>query len=193
LAHRIGCIRRDLDSSNVGTCVAFSEVGHYLREHNDPLVLATVGENIPIWREMSASVNTHDEFVAGNPEHTPLKKLHDQAWTLVNKQPTEASSKASERLSNAKGTSRAILGLSQVLPAAVEGKIDALFVDCRKPMCGRFDRTTGEVMVQHCMDGKCDSDLLETAIRETLQHRGKVFALQTADDLPNAVEAILRY
>ena len=164
----------------------------HLQQHRELLVVATVGENMPIWREVSRYSHLSAEFVPGSPDRTPLGKIHDKALRLVEAQFDREAQDAYARLCAAKGTPRAVIGLGQVLPAASEGKIDTLFVDCNKPICGRFDPASGGVEVQDCASGRNVGDLLDVAIQETLNHRGKVFPLDSDGDLVPA-EALLRY
>lgn len=170
-----------------------SAVDHYLLGRREPLVLATVVETAAMWREESTYLHTSREFVAGNADRAPLSELRQRAWRLIDDQLASEGKLAYDRLSDAKGTSRAIVGLSQVLPVAAGGRIDTLFVDCREPVCGRFDPNTLEVAPQERIPGKRCEDLLEVAIRETLKHRGKVFSFESVGDSQTSVEAFLRY
>lgn len=158
-----------------------------------PLLLAVVDEDVAQWRNVARGIKTLDEFVAGNPDYTALDELHERAWQIIHAETKREQRSAYNRLANVRGTSVAVSGLSQVLPAAVAGRIDTLFIDCRLPMSGRFNRTSGEVVVQHCTSGARESDLLEDALRETVLHGGKVLSLDTRDELPVACEALLRY
>lgn len=158
-----------------------------------PLVLAGVEEELAPWRSLAQNVKTLEDILAGNPDYLAVDELHEGAWQIVHTQITSEQQAVTSRLFNVRGTPKAVSGLSQVLPAAVAGRIDSLFIDCRLPMSGRFDRTSGEVVVQHCTTESRESDLLEDALRETVLHRGKVFPLDTSGELPVACEAVLRY
>jgi hypothetical protein len=158
-----------------------------------PLVLAGVEEDVASWPSLARNVTMLEDFVSGNPDYAAVDELHERAWQIVHAGAKAEQRVAFNRLANVRGTAQAVSGLSQVLPAAAAGRVDTLFIDSRLPMSGRFDRTSGEVVVQHCATESRESDLLEDALRETVLHRGKVFPLDTSGELPVACEAVLRY
>jgi hypothetical protein len=171
----------------------YAAVERQWKRHQLPIVLAMVSEDVPDWRKLAHSVKTLEPFIAGNPDYASMSELQEEACRLVLAEAKAAGESAYDRLCNAKGTPRAVLGLSQVLPAAVAGKVDTLFIDPRTPMSGRFDEASGEVVVQHNVCENRRNDLLEDALRQTVLHGGQVFALETSGELPVSCEALLRY
>jgi len=171
----------------------YAAISPVIAQDPGPLVLATVSEGVADWQSVARGLQTLPEVVTGNPDYAAVDDLHERAWKILAESMKGERESAYARLSNAKGTPLAILGLSQVLPAAIAGRVDTLFLDCRTPICGKFDRTSGEVIVQHSTGENRQTDLLEEALRETSLHGGKVFALDSEGDLPVACEALLRY
>lgn len=90
---------------------------------------------------------------------------------------------------NAQGAGKATFDLQSVVPTAVGGRIEALFVDCRRPRWGRYDpaRHTTEV---HNQPEPSDEDLIERAAAETLRYRGEVYASGAGGQ---AAAALLRW
>ncbi len=167
-------------------------VDHHLQQHKEPLILATVSEVLPVWREVSEYPGTHAEFIAGNPDHANRTELHERAVLIARREWDQERTVNVDRLMNAKGTAKAIVGLVQVLPAAAEGRIDSLFVDCRQPIKGRFDRTNGQVNLEPIAEATNLRDLLDDAIRETWAHRGQVIARDAVAG-QSVVEGLLRF
>jgi hypothetical protein len=163
-----------------------------LHDHHEPLVLATVHENLSTWHDVSSRPSTLETIVAGSPDHLNPTELHDRAWDVVRNELRRREVAAYETFRETKRTPRAA-GLAEVLSAAAAGRIDTLFVDSRQPVWGTFDRESGEVTVAPAEHRVGTKDVLEIAIRETVLHGGRVCPLEMLTETPGNVEAMLRF
>lgn len=168
-------------------------VESFLARERDPLVLACVGEIVPLWRDASRFPHLCPEFAAGSPDHLSQHELHERSWAIVKAQCLQRDERLRERVRESRGTPRSVLSIPLIVPAAVDGRVDTLLVPVAKPIFGRFDRQVKEraTVRETPIDGDCD--LLELAIHETIRNRGTVLPFNEANDLSPPVEALLRY
>ncbi|NJL29941.1 MAG: hypothetical protein HC897_19615 [Thermoanaerobaculia bacterium] len=162
-------------------------------ERGVPLVLAAVDSHFPLWRTAADLPELLEEGIPGNPEHLSDLELKQRAWQLVEPHFLRARDQALARYEELKGFGRASHVLEEIVPAAHQGRVEALFVAVDPERWGRFDPTTGEVELhEEPLDG--DEDLLDAAAFHTLAHRGAVFGLETAK-VPDGslAAAVLRY
>lgn len=156
-----------------------------------PLVLATTANQMALWRSFSRYQHVLDDFIPGNADHQNTKELHAKAWPLVQPFLDRERQQLHERLENAHGAM--MTGLKEVIPAAVQGRIDMLFIDCTQPRWGKYDAEHLSVEV-HDEPAPGDADLVELAAAETLRKRGNVFALTPGTGKRGeTAEALLRY
>jgi len=165
-----------------------------LPEPEVPLVLAGVAYLIPIFREASDYRWIMDAAVQGNPDTLRAEALHEQALAIVRPELERNLREAQARYRTLAGKGATAAGVPTVVPAAANGRVDTLFIalDARRP--GTFDRARNQAVVTGEMEA-AEEDLLDLAVRETVRHDGRVYALESravpARDA--AAAAILRF
>ncbi len=163
-----------------------ARLSSFLRQERAPLILAGVDYLLPIYRSVTRYANVLDEELHGNPEQFSNEMLHKRAWELV--RPYLAQQKTwLARFQKLNGTGKASDDVSQIVPAAFQGKINALLVDPEAQQWGRYYPAT-EAVELHRERQSGDEDLLEQAAVQTLRHRGTVIAISQRD-LPNGSTA----
>lgn len=164
-----------------------------LKDEKAPLVLASVNHLIPIYQEVNTYPHLLGESIKGNPEKKSLEDLHSRGWGIVQPQFKRAEEGNLARYYQLAGTGLTSCDLEQILRAAYEGRIEALFVDSRMERWGSFDSLTGTILL-HPLAGQDGDELLNLAAIKTLLNRGKVFSIPSAT-MPegSAIAAILRH
>lgn len=108
----------------VGEAVA-KELG---TARSQPLVLASVAEYLPIFRDVCPYPVIHDEVIAGNPEHTTPDDLRSEAWKRLRgrsaAQEKDESEKALTQAHNGKGS----FDLAEIAASARGGRVDTLYL-----------------------------------------------------------------
>lgn len=155
-------------------------VDSHLEGQTLPLVLATLDEVAAQWRRASNYSNTLEEIVGGTPDYQSPHELYEAAWGVVTRSFEQSRQESFRQACNPRGSGTVLKILDEVLPAAIAGRIETLFVDPRRPVYGEFDRESSRVEV-YPPEIKGDSDLLELAIHETIGHRGRVYAMPQAE------------
>lgn len=151
-----------------------------LRDERAPLVLAGVSYYLPIYRD----VNTYghlveDQIIAGNPEHSSARQLHDKAWAIVEPMFSASQGQSIDRFQQQFNTDGGLASsdVKEIIPAAVYGRIDTLFVPIGKHLWGRYDADNNAVEI-HDDHRAGDDDLLDLAAVHTYLNGGTVHALK---------------
>jgi hypothetical protein len=163
-----------------------------LRNERAPLVLATVESTVSMWRETSDYKFLLDDIANGNPDHLSSAQLHAKAWPLVKPALGAYRKWCEQRLAESHG-SKLASSLREIVPAAISGRISALFIDCKRSRWGRYDPANNAVVL-HMERQPGDQDLIELAAVETMRNGGDVFDLQPKNgDAGESAEALLRF
>lgn len=159
-----------------------------------PLVLAGVGYERAMYRAGSRYRRVLSDGIEGNPEQLSPEDLHKRAWEIV--EPVVAASRAAagDRVSEALGKGTlAASRVEDIVPAALGGRVDSLFVPVGVQIWGTVDAQTLEVDVHHRMEPG-DEDLLDRAAIETMSSSGIVYTVPQGDvPGPGPAAAVLRY
>lgn len=168
-------------------------VSNLLKGDETPVVVASVGYLHSLFEDMARLPNVMDDLIEGNPEHTPVETLRVDAWEIVAPSFTAAREQTSLRFKELSGDKKATDHLEEIIPAAFQGRIDALMVALDKHAWGHFDMATSEVVV-HGSERSNGEDLLDYAAVHTLKNGGTVYVVEE-QELPGdtAAAAILRY
>jgi hypothetical protein len=159
-----------------------------------PLVLAGVEEITAIYRDVSRHPRILEAFVPGNPDPLRPEELHERTWAIVEPEFAAARRAAAERFHELAGRgTHATDDLAAVVAAAVQGRVDTLFVATDRQRWGRVDAATGSIEV-HDRWEPGDEDLLDLAAVRTLLTSGTVYAVPP-EAVPGGTDAaaILRY
>jgi hypothetical protein len=90
-------------------------------------------------------------------------------------------------------TTRATTAIEEVVPAAMHGRVERLFVALDREAWGDWDSKEGKVRTSADLNGRA-SDLLDLAAAQTFLHGGVVYAVPVQEMPVRApVAALLRY
>jgi hypothetical protein len=165
-----------------------------LHDEQPPMVIAAVDYLVPIYKEVNDYKYLMDEFVNGNPEKDHPSLLHEKAWPLVeNKLGTDYNDEK-ENFKEQLGKNTASSLLNDIVPAAVYGKVDTLFVNKDYRLYGYFDKDKNELeILDEYKPGS--RDLIELAATQTYLNGGSVHSVEREElPIPTAnVNAVFRY
>jgi hypothetical protein len=162
--------------------------------NNIPLVVASQDYLFSIYKEENSYKQLLDDHISCNLSETDKFLLHEMALEKVrpifdqNRKEYMASFKQYD------GTGRTSSEIEQVLPAAIEGKIEALFLENDKDIWGVYNPKKRQVRIDE--DPLPTSvSLLNKAAAKTFLNGGKVYLLER-EEMPNPyskVNALYRY
>jgi hypothetical protein len=157
-----------------------------------PLVLAGAEPLPSLYREISNYPHIAEEGIAGNPELVRDEELRDRAWQILEPELEAPRHRAENRFVELSGSRRVSNDPAEVLTAARQGRVEALFLDCDVDLWGYVD-PTGAVSV-HDSRQEGDEELLDKAALYSLRNGGAVYGLGFGQ-VPGGSEvaAVFRY
>lgn len=165
-----------------------------LPDDDSPVVLAAVRELAAAFRTVAADSRLLDRGVEGNPDHGSDDELVELARPLARKRLSRRRASARRRIQKLAHTPLVTSQLEEVVFAALDGRVQSLFVDGRGPTWGRWDAERRRVRIEPRPSGD-NEDLLDLAAAQTFQQGGEVFVVDAPQmPLPDAAAtAMLRY
>jgi hypothetical protein len=159
-----------------------------------PLVLAGVGYEQAMFRQLTRYPHVLAEGIGGNPEQLAPADLHQRAWAIVEPVFIRARQQAVRRYQRAAGRGQgAACDVTQVVRAAARGQVDTLFVAIGEQRWGTADPRTGQVTI-HDQPQPGDEDLLDRAAVHALLTSGTVYVVPIEQvPGPGPAAALLRY
>jgi hypothetical protein len=145
-----------------------------LKLEKAPLVLACLPEEVPEYRNINTYQHLMDEAIATGPQLLNDDELYRRAWEIVRPVIEKTQRDAVARYDEYAGTDRASNQLTEIVPAAVFGRVESLTVAAGRHLWGSFDPATGEVQ-PHDERQAGDEDLIDVAASYALVTRGDVF------------------
>jgi hypothetical protein len=170
-------------------------VERVLRGEHDPLLLAGVGYERAMFRALTRYPQVLEDGIEGNPEQLSADELHDQAWPVVEPLISKDRDAAAARYLEAAGRgSGAASSVEDVVRAALEGRVDELFVPVGTQVWGTVDPISHEVTLTGEDDRNSAEELLGRAAVHTVLASGTVHVV-AADQVPGPgpAAALLRY
>jgi hypothetical protein len=163
-----------------------------LREEKAPLVIAAGEPLLALYREVNSYRNLLEPAVLGNHMELTDSRLHKQAWKIAMPFFWKAREETAARYRQQMGTGLASKDIREVIPAAVHGQVEVLFVPVGVQLWGTFDARANSLRLEEEKHG--GGDLLDFAAVHTFLNGGTVHAVnppEMPDDGP--VAALFRY
>ncbi|MDY0087721.1 MAG: hypothetical protein RBS78_04140 [Coriobacteriia bacterium] len=160
-----------------------------------PLLLAGVDYLLPIYREANTHDNLFDDAILGNPDEATPHEILDEALELLGPSLTADAKHALQAFAESRASALATSDLHEIVPAAVDGRIETLIVSDEDTGWGVYDTTSGQTTV-HTQPQKGDIDLLDYSAKATLLHGGTVYVLgseEVREAADSDAAALLRY
>ncbi len=175
----------------------FREVDHaitsILENEEAPLVLACVDHYLPLYREITGYRHLFSGHIPGNPDETDPLVLQEKGWSLVEEHFTGNRRDKRELIRSLSATGKASYETGEIIAAAVDGRIDTLFVQKGKDLYGIYDLE--KRLIRENPDREREVSLFNMAATHTLLNGGEVFT-ETPDQMPfrdSELSALFRY
>jgi hypothetical protein len=153
-------------------------LGEILQVESAPLILAGVEYLLPIYQEANSYPYLISEYLAGNPDTIQAAELHTQGWQLVRPYFAAKQKEDLERLHQFIGTGSELVStdLNAVVPAAVEGRVEKLFVPLGNQVWGDYNPDDRTIEVRKKPTPQT-LDLLDFTAAHTVLNGGEVYVL----------------
>ena len=159
-----------------------------------PLVVACVDYLFPLFRSLCKDCRLQDAHISGSPDTLKKDTLMEKAWQIARPFFEQGKHQAIRSFSHLAGTDKTSSGIGNLLPMALQGRIEALLLR-RQPVWGRWDTGSGavlEILEEQAQFG--DPDLLSEAALLVLDHGGSVYLLHDEEmPVPDPCAGLLRF
>jgi hypothetical protein len=193
--HGTGSTRPD-DKENIAMYLA--EVDNtirkeVLRDSTAPLLLASVGYIIPIYKKVTHYNNVWEAALTGNREFESDSALHAEAMGIMGEYFERPKQQALAEYGNKSGTNLTSTNLDDIVRAAHYKRIDTLFVNRKAQLWGSFDDAE-DLLIVHASEIAGDDNLIDKTVLKTVLAGGKVYMLDEAEMPVNRMMvAVMRY
>lgn len=173
-----------------------NHITNILSGETAPLILAGVNYLTTIYAGHNKYPHLLDQTIDGSPDQTTKQDLHTKAWEIVRPVFKQKESEAIENFGNLHGTGKTSTDRNEIILAAIDGKIDTLFVTRDLVTWGKYNHKTRNITDYQEHEPNC-RDLFDLATFFALNSGGTVYSLKPeemkADFAGATIAAIFRY
>lgn len=166
-----------------------------LHDENAPLVIYSVDYQIPMYKGVSKYSNIMDVQVEGNPENDDPVLIHERVWSKLSSHFTKEKEKSKEKFEQAMVEDKASFAMNTIIPAALNGKVETLFVDSETDVAwGSYNSKNNTISVHP--ERKANSIcMLNEAAMSTFNQSGIVYNIARSEfpRMVSQVNAIYRF
>jgi len=165
-----------------------------LYDLKDPLVVVSQDFLFPMYQKANKYKYLIEDHVEGNPSQMEPALIHEKAWEKVRpvfEEKRQEKLKLYEELAH---TARTSDDLDEIVPGAIHGRVDTLFLKNREDVYGTFDQGANKVNIDKEKDIS-NASLLNMAAAKTFLQNGTVYLLEP-EEMPVEValaNAVFRY
>ncbi|TNE63548.1 MAG: hypothetical protein EP344_04395 [Bacteroidetes bacterium] len=124
------------------------EVSTHLAGQNVPLFLACLDYLYPIYEQANTYKHLSTEYLPGNPEYTKPAELHERVLDLLSAEQQEVRRKKEADFYQFHDTNRTATDIHDIVPAALGGQVDTLFLANDLEVWGIYDKRDASVRTQ---------------------------------------------
>ncbi|MFW5886977.1 MAG: hypothetical protein ACOCUL_04395 [Bacteroidota bacterium] len=164
-----------------------------LHDQKDPLVLACIEKYKSMYKKANTYKYLHSDFVDRNPDEDDPVFLHELAWEIVKEDFKKERKEKTAQFLDLSAGGKTSGDLKDIIPAAVDGRIDTLFIQPGKEEYGIYNHETHEVLIGDKHES--DAGLFNMAVVHTLKNGGQVFKCDP-EEMPlkdTEINALLRF
>ncbi len=159
-----------------------------------PLVLVCEDQYFAMYNELTSYPKVFNQFIDKNPKLYDIEKIHATTSNMVKNYWTKEQIQYAKQIRLFYGGKRVHHTLDKIVPAAVDGRIEALFIEKDTEQFGLYDEANRTVL----LDDKAlnnNASLINLITSKCMEYGGEVF-LTDPHQLPiegEPVIALLRY
>lgn len=165
------------------------------REETMPLLIAAQSPLFDIYKEVNTYANLMDDNLTIDFSDTDMFEIHELAWERMAPVFDQKRKDHIAKFVDEQGKGSTSIGIGTILPAAINGKIEALFCENQEDIFGQFITENEVVTVTVGEENGNNISLMNLAAIKTFLKGGAVYLLEK-EDMPNPnsrVNALYRY
>lgn len=165
-----------------------------LHDERVPMVVVALDYLFAMYQEVNTYPHLMDQHVSKNPAGMDTTFLHETAWEIVKPEFGKTRKEKVDMCKQLHDTEKASAQIEEILPAAMDGKIDTLFLRNRSDIWGTYDATKRTVRIS---ENGTDPNvsLMNLAAIKTFLQGGNVYLVEE-EEMPasySKVNALFRY
>jgi hypothetical protein len=159
-----------------------------------PLLVCCLDYIFPIFKEASTHKNLFPQFISVNPSDLDKKLLHERAWNILDPYFRKEFLSRKTRYLTGIDKGKASSNIREIIPAALTGKVDTLFLEKNIDMFGIYDPSTGGITIQE-EQNMSNVSLMNLAAKKVYEQGGVVYLLnmEQMPDITAPINALFRY
>ncbi|MEM1121865.1 MAG: hypothetical protein AAGJ18_15545 [Bacteroidota bacterium] len=160
-----------------------------LHDEKAPLIIAAVDYLVPMYKDISNYSNIVEPHISGNVENDDPVLIHEKAWAALSPSLDKDFAGKKSDFSTMMANERASITVDQVAVAALNGRVDTLFLDKdAKVFWGVYHETDNTVVAQK-KQGKTNTCLLNFAAVSTFLQSGNVYSVDRTE-MPHPMSVV---
>ena len=158
-----------------------------------PLILLTLTEHQTLFKHLSNNPYLLDVGINKSIDSMDMKDIQNEAWKIIETINTKNRPDITESFSNSEADALGSSEIEAVVKAALESRVDTLYIEDEKSILGKIDKETGKVTYSDSQSLDHD-DILDDLAEIVLSGGGTVTVL-SAEEMPSktGIAAIYRY
>jgi len=159
-----------------------------------PLVLSCIDRLYALYAEANTYHNLYDKHLSGDPEYKKDDKRHQESWMLVEEYFQRPQFNKINKFNELFHTQKASYEIDVIVNAALNGKIDTLFIEEGGDVYGIYDKKDNEVSIDEKHEIN-NVSLANLAAVQTFEQGGEVYFLPP-EQMPvkeSPMNAVFRY
>ncbi|WP_339730724.1 hypothetical protein [uncultured Gimesia sp.] len=152
----------------------------HLNHDSTPIILVAAEKQQSMFRKHFHSKNLLADRIQTSPDRLGEQELLELALPLVEQFSKESLNKSLQQYKKHLGTARISHQLEEILQAAGEGRVEALFTPLGSELWGNVPND-GELAKTHSQPETGDTALLNYAVRHTYKHGGSPYIIDSRD------------
>ena len=165
-----------------------------IKSHNLPLVVACVDSLFSSYKEANTYPALFQKNIRGDSEFENKFKLHQESLKLMLPYFEQTKKIKLDKFTELYNTSKISFEISEIIPAAVNGKIDTLFIEKNNDLFGVYNSENGQVRLDDKKEIN-NTSLTNLSAIYTFKQGGNVYFLK-ASEMPvkgKKLNALLKY
>lgn len=159
-----------------------------LKNEKVPVVVAGADYLCAIYRELTSLDNLNDHHISGSPKLMGLQSLHKSALNLLQPYFNKTKKEKTEAYRQFQGTPKTANSIDYIVPAAISGKIDTLFILKNQDVFGMYDEVSNKVEYKEGAE-LAEVSLFNLAAKKAFLHGANVYMVDK-DEMPDGFSQI---
>lgn len=149
-----------------------------------PLVLACQDSHAGIYKHANHYNGLWEQHISGNPSDKDIYLLHEEAVETLEPYFNEERTAHHNKIKELLGTGKAASDTKTVLNKALQGLVDAVFIENRAEVFGTYDLSDNELNIEQ-EHTQSNVSLLNLIATKVLEQGGSVYLVEK-DDMPDS-------